>query len=91
MDKIWNGYDVVDREIRKYWRANGVSDVVVLLRLDEYPEEVIAFCESDNNYEKVTYNTDFWEGEQNIEIELIKPLWEVLLFYRDHAKKEEKE
>lgn len=88
MDRIWNGYDIVDREIRKYWRTNGVSDVVVLLRLDEYPDEVIAFCESDNNYEKVTYNSDFWEGEQNIEIELIKPLWEVLLFYRDYVKKE---
>ena len=91
MNTIYDGYEVVAKDIREYWNKNGVFDVVCLLRLDGYPEEVIAFCESDSDYENVTFNTDFWEGEQNIEIELIKPLWEVLEFYRDHVKKEDKQ
>ena len=88
MERIWNGYEVVEKQVRDYWKKNGISDVVVLLRLNESPYEVIAFCESDRNYEKVEFNTDFWEGEQFIEVELIKPLWEVLEYYRDHVKKE---
>ena len=74
MDRIWNGYEVVANKVREYWKSNHITDVVILLRLDGYPEEVIAFCESDNNGEKVEFNTDFWEGEQLIEVELITPL-----------------
>ena len=84
MNRIWNGYEVVSDAVREYWISNYISDVVCLIRPDGCPMEVIAFCESDNNGEKVTFNTDFWEGEQNIEIELIKPLWEVLEFFRDY-------
>ena len=87
---VGNAYEVVGKEVQKYCKTHHISDVVVLLRLDGVPHEVAAFCESDNNYEKIEFNTDFWEGEQNIEVELIKPLWEVLEYYRDHVKKEVK-
>ena len=86
-----DGYKIVGDKVREYWRHNGVMDSVLLLRLDGYPVEVIAFSESDSDHETVTFNTDFWEGEENIEVELISPLWEVLEFYRDHKVKEDKE
>lgn len=84
-----DGYEIVAKEVRAYWNKNGVSDVVCLLRLDGYPIEVIAFAQSDYDYEDVTFENDFWEGEEKIEIELITPLWKVLEFYRDHVKKED--
>lgn len=84
-----DGYKIVGDKVREYWKHNGVMDEVLLIRLDGYPFEVIAFCESDSDYETVTFNTDFYEGEENIEVELITPLWEVLNFYRDHVKKED--
>ena len=88
--KINDGYEVVAKKVREFWGEHGAFDVVVLLRLDGYPVETIGFCESDSNYEDVTFDNDFWEGEQNIDIELITPLYEVLEYWRDHAKKEEK-
>ena len=90
MCRILDGYEVVGNKVREYWKNNPISDVVILLRLDGYPEEVIAYCESDYNDKEVTFNTDFWEGEQLIEVELITPLYEVLSFWRDNARKEAK-
>ena len=82
-----DGYKIVADKVREYWKKNGVSDVVVLLRTDNYPHEVIAQCLSDSDYESVTFDYDFWEGEQNIEVEIIEPLWKVLLEYRDRKEK----
>lgn len=82
-----DGYEYVADKVREYWKENGVSDVVVLLRTDGYPHEVIAQCHSDSDYESVTFDYDFWEGEQLIEVEIIEPLWEVLLEYRDRKER----
>ena len=84
-----SGYEVVRDKVREYWSSNGVSDVLVLLRVEGHAVETIAFCESDTNFEEVTFDYDWWEGEpvEEIVIEHIVPLWEVLYDYRKEWEK----
>lgn len=77
-----NGYEFVADKVREYWKKNGSLDVVCFISLDGGYEEVVAFNESDSNYEDVTFNFDFWEGEKDIQIQKIVPLWEVLYDWR---------
>lgn len=78
MDRIQDGYEVVAKEVSDYWQKEGITDVVIVMSLDGCPYTTIAFCESDSNYEEVSFLHDFWEGEQNISLFDITPLWEVL-------------
>ena len=73
-----NGYDTVADKVREYWNIEGVTDVVVVLTADKCVHTVIAQCWSDSDFENVTFNTDWWEGEENIQVFSIVPLWEVL-------------
>lgn len=88
MDKL-SAYDLISKEVVEYRKATGETDLVVLFRMDGIPYEVLTTWENGEIFDSVTFNDDFWEGQENIEVELITPLYEVLEFWRDHAKKEE--
>ena len=76
------GYDYVGNAVRQFWKEDYLCDVVCLLLCDGAEYEVIAYCESDRNYEDVTFNYDWWEGEENIVVQHIEPLSNVLQAYR---------
>ena len=77
-----DGYKIVADAVREYWKRTGSMDAVCFISLDGQNEEVIAFNESDSDYESVTFNYDFWEGEKDIKIQKIVPLWKVLYEWR---------
>ena len=77
-----DAYEYVGNEVRQFWREKGIIDCVVLLTTDGYPHKVLAFCESDSNPNDVTFLYDFWEGEDDVRVQHIKPLWEILSDYR---------
>lgn len=76
------GYDVVGEQIKEYWKSHHICDVVVLILVDGSEVETVAFCESDSDPEHVTFLDDFWEGEEDVRVQKIKPLYEVLEIYR---------
>ena len=90
MDKL-SAYDEISKKVIECRKETGETDLVVLFRMDGIPYEVLTTWEDGDIFDSVTFNNDFWEGEQNIEVELITPLNEVLEFWRDHAKKEDKQ
>lgn len=79
---MFNAYTYVGDEVRSFWKENGICNCVVLLTLNDYPLEVLAFCESDSNPNDVTFDFDFWEGEKDIVVQNIARLWEVLHDFR---------
>lgn len=87
MDKL-SAYDLISKEVIEYRKKTGETELVVLFRMDGIPYEVLTTWENGEIFDSVTFNDDFWEGQENIEVELITPLYEVLEFWRDHAKKE---
>ena len=78
----------IAREIRKFWKKEGVCDVVVFFEQkykdeDKWEEvEVLAECESDTDYNTITFNYDFCEGEEDVRDVKIIPFHDVLRVYR---------
>lgn len=87
MDKL-SAYDEISKKVIEYRKETGETDLVVLFRMDGVPYETLTTWENGDIFDSVTFNDDFWEGEENIEVELITPLYEVLNYWRDHAKRE---
>ena len=73
-----NGYMQVAEKVREYWRKEGITDVVVVLKQDVSIYTTIAFCQSDSDPNTVEFLDDFYEGQKNIKVFSITPLWEVL-------------
>lgn len=86
-----DAYEIVGDFVRTYWKEHYICDVAILLLIDGEPREVIAFCESDSDYESVTFNTDFWEGEENVHVQDITPLYNLLDDYRKSYERAWKE
>lgn len=70
VQKEQNGYDLVDEYIRRYWKYNGLRDVVISLGISYDGESynffnVYAFpCSYDN----IEYMNDWWEGQKYIKL-----------------------
>lgn len=77
-----NAYDYVGDVVRVFWEQHYICDVAILLLIDGEPREVIGFCESDSDFDTITFNTDFWEGEENVVVQDITPLSRLLEDYR---------
>lgn len=85
--KIKNSYDYVADAVRAFWEKDLPQDVVAFFyqkyEFEDYWElrAELAFSESDNDYETVTFKNDFCEGQTCVRDISIIPLSVVLEFY----------
>lgn len=90
-----NSYDVIANKIREYWKNNFPQDVIVFFEQKysydttwEVHQELVE-CESDTDYESVTFLNDFCEGQTQIRNIKIVPLSIVTQYYYDDVIKNE--
>lgn len=82
-----NSYDYIADAVRTYWKNTFPQDVVVFFQQkyscdDEWEcHEEVVFCESDSDYETVSFLSDFCEGQTCVENIIIVPLYKVLEYY----------
>ena len=82
-----NSYDYIADAVRAYWKDVYPQDVVVFFRQkyscdDEWEcHEEVAFCESDSDYETVSFLMDFCEGQTCVKDVIVVPLLEVTEYY----------
>lgn len=88
-----NTYDYVENAVRYYWQSFYPQPVIAFFcqKYDfedrwEWHEELIE-CDSDTDYETVTFLNDFCEGQTDIKCLHIVPLNDVLDYYFEHHKK----
>ena len=82
-----NSYDHVADAVRTYWKNNYPQDVVVFFRQKyscanewEWHEEVV-FCQSDSDYETISFLNDFCEGQTCVNDITVVPLLEITEHY----------
>jgi len=86
-----NSYDYIADAVRIFWKNTFPQDVVAFFRqkysFDDEWEclEEIVFCDSDSDYETVSFLDDFCDGQTCVENIIIVPLREVLEYYGENA------
>ena len=82
MDK--DGYEIVADKVREYWNNVYMMPITVAVALesDGSADEVVASPVSSENFEEVEFDYDFWEGEENVKVTKIAPLWDLLYQWR---------
>lgn len=86
--------DQIADAVRAYWEKTLPQDVVVFFD-QKYSLEAtwtslaeVVFCESDSDYETVSFLNDFCEGQTCVRNTIIVPLREVLEYYaKMHQRK----
>ena len=83
--------DQIADAVRAYWKQTLPQDVVVFFE-QKYSFDVIwtsheevVFCESDFDYETVSFLNDFCEGQTCVGNIRIVPLCEVLEYYAENG------
>ena len=79
--------DQIADAVRAYWKQTLPQDVVVFFE-QKYSFDItwtslgeVVFCESDSDYETVSFLNDFCEGQTCVRNIKIVPLREVLEYY----------
>lgn len=65
-----SGYDVIGDYIRRYWKHNGYTDVIVSIAISYDGNKYYAYKEvaSPENFDDIMYLNDWWEGEKYIKL-----------------------
>lgn len=79
-----DGYEIVADKVREYWENSYMMpiSVAVAIESDGLADEVVASPISSENFKDVEFNYDFWEGEENVKVIKIAPLWDILYRWR---------
>ena len=79
-----DGYEIVADKVREYWHEVYLMpiDVAVAIECDGMIDEVVASPVSSENFEEVEFSYDFWEGEEDVKVRKIAPLWDLLYQWR---------
>ena len=83
-----NSYDIVGNAVREYWKKYCLPCDVVCFFYQKYEwennwewcEELVE-CDSDSDFESITFHSDFCEGQTMVKDLKIVPLWEVTELY----------
>ena len=82
-----DSYDVIAGAVKDYWKVNYPQDVVSFFQQKyswddkwERCEELVE-CHGSDDYENMTFLSDFCEGQTEVEDVVIIPLREVTAFY----------
>lgn len=91
-----DSYDVIAEAVKDYWKANYPQDVVAFFQQKyswddkwERCEELVE-CHESNNYENMTFLSDFCEGQTEVKDVVIIPLREVTAFYYERKIERDK-
>ena len=71
------GYDVVGEYIRRYWKNNSYTDVIVCMDISDDGNEYYTYNEvatPAENFDDVMFLHDWWEGEEYIKLFGIKSI-----------------
>ena len=80
-------YDVIAGAVKDYWKANYPQDVVAFFQQkyswdDEWEKcEELVECHGSDDYENMTFLSDFCEGQTDVKDVVIVSLREVTAFY----------
>ena len=82
-----DSYDVIAGAVKDYWKVNYPQDVVSFFQQKyswddkwERCEELVE-CHGNDDYENMTFLSDFCEGQTEVKDVVIIPLREVTAFY----------
>lgn len=82
-----DSYDVIAGAVKDYWKVNYPQDVVAFFQQKyswndkwERCEELVE-CHGSDDYENMTFLSDFCEGQTEVKDVVIIPLREVTAFY----------
>ena len=85
--KILNSEQIIAKCVREFWKDKYPQDVVIFFE-QKYDFEnewnnyiCIAFCESDTDYDNITFLYDFCEGQTDVKNIYITPLTDVLSYF----------
>ena len=88
-----NSYDVIAGAVKDYWKVHYPQDVVVFFKQKyswceqwERCEELVE-CYGIDNYENMTFLSDFCEGQTDVKDVVIIPFHEVTSFYYERKIK----
>ena len=82
-----DSYDVIAEAVKGYWRDKYPQDVVAFFQQkyswdDEWERcEELVECHGSDDYENMTFLSDFCEGQTDVKDVVIVPLREVTAFY----------
>lgn len=84
-----DSYDIIAKVVKDYWESNFPQDVVLFFQQKyswddkwERCEELVE-CHGSDDYENMTFLSDFCEGQTEVKDVVIIPLREVTAFYYD--------
>lgn len=83
-------YDIVGDKIREFWRKNHTQEVIAFFSQKYAHEKDWEFCaelalpQSSSDLETVIFETDFWEGQEEVKDIEIVPLEDIIDFYLDN-------
>ena len=82
-----DSYDIIAETIRSFWKNNYPQDVIAFFQQKyswddkwERCEELVE-CHGCDDYENMTFLSDFCEGQEEVKDVIIVPLREVIAFY----------
>ena len=88
-----DSYDVIAGAVKDYWKVNYPQDVVSFFQQKyswddkwERCEELVE-CHGNDDYENMTFLSDFCEGQTEVKDVVIIPLREVTAFYYERKIK----
>lgn len=80
-------YDIIEEAVKAYWQDTYPQDVIAFFHQKyswekewEWCEELVE-CHGCDDYEHMTFLTDFCEGQTDVKDIVIVPLREVTAFY----------
>lgn len=82
-----DSYDIIAEAVKGYWKDEYPQDVVVFFQQkyswdDEWERyEELVECHGFDDYENMTFHSDFCEGQTEVKDVVVVPLCEVLMFY----------
>ena len=82
-----DSYDVIAGAVKDYWKVNYPQDVVAFFQQkyswdDKWARcEELVECHGSDDYENMTFLSDFCEGQTEVKDVVIIPLREVTAFY----------
>ena len=92
-----NSYDVIEEAVKAFWRTTYPQDVIAFFyqKYDFQDDNEWEWCEelvnshSSTDYENMTFQTDFCEGQNCVKDVTIVTLDEVTSYYTKHKLKQE--
>lgn len=83
-----DSYEIIGDAVREFWKQEGFADNVIVFFNQKYSNEKewkhcqeLVMCNSDTDFENVTFLFDFCEGQTEVSNIHIKTLEDVVNFY----------